>query len=858
MKINKLRLSHWIGIRKGLALDEIELDFSDLSGLIALAGSNGTGKTTILESLQPYSRMVSRKGALQYHVYGRDAEKELSFEFQGDHYKTLIKIDSESGRSEGYLWKNGESLLDGKISNYNKYIVELFGSPELFFSSVFCGQGSKKLNEMTTGDLKKLFSEFLRLDTLVEYENTSKQCGVILSGQAEKLEREAASLKKLIDIYGEATAKLPDTKTDKQRHEQSLSELTNDLKQAETKLTDIQMSIQNNDLIRAAVKGIQDSRGRFESDIKADQKQSQAELSDLRSKYRTVDLEIVELESLLANEAEIRKAADAWAELTVVNGKRKDLLGIVAKEHFAIAQLVSKKETEKSDYKLETEKLSGAAENNRDRLILKAKHAIETELSDKEAEKSDLEKIHGKIIGAAENNLNRLKIHLKTAKLSTADLDRRDRMLAEANEPECESKVCPFITTALSAQSDIPKIEAELAEEIKDIATMEKEYSDALIPINADIEALKQQEAGKNLTETPAIADEIKKIDAMKKECCAVLNRLSAETEALRQQESEKKSEKDQLEAKITESEGELEKIKGMADELPQVDTALTRKNDLGKRKAELTDEGIKIKASWGKRIFEKERQCAKAKIAIKEAEAKINQDAEHNLPVINNNITLIKSSITERTNLITDLSGRILSLEKEVIQKEQAKKDFETKTKERSRLVNESSEWAYLKSACSANGLRALEIDSVAPIITGYANDLLIGTFGPSYTIKFRTLDEETEREVLDIIIIRDDGSEVLIDNVSGGERVWLLKALRLSMTLIAKEKSGRNFLAGFADELDGALDVNHAIEFVQMYRAFMETGDFESFYFISHKPETVALADHTLRFGEGGIVID
>ncbi len=767
MKINKLRLKGFIGIKKGLGLDEIEIDFSGLSGLIALSGENGRGKSTVLDCCTPYPRLASRKGALQYHTYGRDAEKELVFEFSGDHYRTLIKIDSESGRSEGYLWKNDIPEVDGKISNYNKYIVDLFGSPELFFNSVFCAQNSKKLNDMTTGDLKKLFSEFLRLDTLIEYENTAKQCDNLLTAQAEKLEREAEALKELIDIYSKATTKLSSAKTDKQNHEQSLSELTNDLKQAETKLTGIQMSIQNNELLRTSVKGIQDSRDRFENDIKTDQEQSQAELTDLRSKYRTLELEIVELESLIANEADIRKAATTRNDLTVLTSKNKDLLEIVSKKHFATAQATSKKETEKSEYSLETGKLISAGENSRDTLFLK----------------------------------------IKQAKFKTSDLDKRD--------PECKSTTCSFIVSALSAQEDIPILEGMLADQLADIKIKTKAHDTTLNHINADIEALRKRESGK-------------------------------------------KSEKDQLEAKITKSETELEKVKGLADELPKVETALARKNDLEKRRTELTDEGIKIKASWGKRIAEKENQNKQASAAIKVAEAKINQDAEHNLSVINNNIVLIKNSVADRTNKITEIAGVILSLEKEVVLAQQAKKDFETKAAERSRTVAESSEWTYLKNACGKDGLRALEVDSVCPVITGYANDLLLSTFGPSYTVKFRTQDEETGREILDIIVIRDDGSEVLLDNLSGGEKVWSLKALRLAMTLITKEKSGKNFLSAFADEEDGALDVDNAQNFIRLYRSFMPAGGFDNLYFISHKQECVAMADHVIEFGNGGVKVD
>ena len=104
MKNLKLRVRGAIGFQKGLGLDEIEIDCSNLSGLIAITGENGSAKTTALEMMHPYSCLASRKGALQHHFYLRDSHKDLEFDFHGNHYRCLIKIDAESSRTEGFLW----------------------------------------------------------------------------------------------------------------------------------------------------------------------------------------------------------------------------------------------------------------------------------------------------------------------------------------------------------------------------------------------------------------------------------------------------------------------------------------------------------------------------------------------------------------------------------------------------------------------------------------------------------------------------------------------------------------------------------------------------------------------------------
>ena len=58
-----LHLKGFAGIRAGLGRDELSLDLVQLAGdaeLVAFAGPNGTGKTTVMDNLQPYRLLPSR------------------------------------------------------------------------------------------------------------------------------------------------------------------------------------------------------------------------------------------------------------------------------------------------------------------------------------------------------------------------------------------------------------------------------------------------------------------------------------------------------------------------------------------------------------------------------------------------------------------------------------------------------------------------------------------------------------------------------------------------------------------------------------------------------------------------------
>ena len=61
-----LTLKGFRGIRDGLGLDVLTLDLERLAGdakLVALAGANGRGKSTILDNLHPFLTMPSRASA---------------------------------------------------------------------------------------------------------------------------------------------------------------------------------------------------------------------------------------------------------------------------------------------------------------------------------------------------------------------------------------------------------------------------------------------------------------------------------------------------------------------------------------------------------------------------------------------------------------------------------------------------------------------------------------------------------------------------------------------------------------------------------------------------------------------------
>lgn len=761
MKINRLKLKGWTGVKKGLDLDEIELDLSGLSGLIALSGKNGAGKTTILESLQPYRILASRSKALPWHVYTRDAIKELDFDFQGDNYQTKILIDADSGRQEGYLWKNGESLLDGKVRNYDTYIENLFGSKDLFFSSIFCAQNASKLSDLTTGKLKELFAEFLRLDQYIAYESTTKQCISLLGSQGT--------------VYG------------------------------------------------SQADNIRDRLGQYDGDLQGKLSRAQAELESANETHARAMQEIVEVD------AEIAKAKESIATNSALNSRLMDFGTRISTTEQAI-------QTEMADYENRVESVRAGVRTAKNEIhnlsqVLDQKDSIEQavirrkELAEKieiktdsiNAEQRNISDLKDRVrekekdIAALEPHPDEAKIpllreQLRNLKAQTSDLDRRD--------PECSSTICGFIKTALQAERSLPGLEKQLDKAVRFI----EGYNEG----NEEI----AEQATKEKTA----------LQGKEKEASSLVS-------GLQDLLADHKKEYARL-ATLTEAQGDLR-------------DALARKEAAKKREKELTAQGMGMKGDHARKVEGLKTELSGLKTTYAEILSQMDTDADAKVERLELGKREAERDKVTWDSRITDWMASIRAIETDITEKAVLEKELVEIESKGSVIQTQVSEWSYLRNALSKDGIRALEIDAVAPSISAYANQILFNTFGPAYSVKLRTQDDEG-REVLDILAIEEDGKETMLDDLSGGEKCWSLKALRLAMTLIAKQKSGRQFLSAMADEEDGNLDTENAQNFIRLYRSFMDTGGFESCFFISHRPECVAMADHELLFGNGGISIN
>ena len=758
MKILRLRTKGFIGLQKGLGVQETDTDLKNLSGLVAISGENGAGKSSWLELLSPYPCLFSRSPTFKNHTFLRDSYRIIDLEYEGSNYECTVKIDSDSGKSEGFIKKDGLSLTDGKISTYSQKVEEIFGSKTLFENSIFCPQNSRKISDLTTGQLKSLFSEFLRLDKLIAYETTSKQCLVVLESLRKNIESEISILgnkaENRVVFAGELSEKVKQGEV----WQEEIKRLTTQISELEKDYETIKEAISKDAIKKSRLKDLEQNMTRLKEDKDRELESTENELNRLRVTLRGINDELNKYESLLKDKDKILEACRQEAE--------------ILKQIPIIEKDIDNRKGELDKYNTEINEITKTIDEQR-RII--------------DAGKKDPE-------------IARLETEIRFKHEKTADLEKRD--------PACQSSICSFIVGSIEAQKELPGLEENLSirrglvsETIRKAAEEMEGKSNFLVEIN--------QKQKDNIDGLKVAKEEKLKLD------------------------------------------NDLKTIRLLSIKKPDMAVAVSQTDNLEKRKVEITSEGIRIRDNKEKAIARIDVEEQTLSIEIDDIKKVIDNSLDEKKTSIEQQIQTTNISIKDTNKQISDINESIAVLKQTISEKISAEKELAVKKTRMDKLIQEQSEWIYLRNATSKDGLRALEIDSVVPAIMGYANELLNMSFGPTYSIKLKTQDDEG-KEILAIVVIGNDGEEVMLSNLSGGEKCWLLMCIRLSMTLISKEKSGKNFLTGFSDETDGSLDVNRAIDFMHMYRAFMKIGGFETFYFISHRPECISLADHVIWFGK------
>jgi len=953
MKILSQKLRGFTGIRRGMGIDEISLDLSGLNGLIAFSGKNGAGKSTLLENLSPYRTLASRSGTLARHCFLRDSEKHLSFMLNGDEYRTLVKIDAESDRQEAFVWRNGVPQVDGKVRSFDRYLVDLLGSPELFFSSVFAAQGSKKISDLTTGELKKLFSEFLRLHVLEQHEATSKQAVNSISLITSRILQDIAGLNGVADEIQRHRAALEEADNSLVKSVALRLDMKQDVYSADQAVTEAAEAVNRNAVLAAQLSETRKQITAAQTEYDRLKTEAETAMQALKDAHGAKLAEAQNLKAVLAEEPKIRAAVEAVTRNEIIAAKVTDLKARLAAmqadydrekgeyenksgalktqyltlkheidslkkllENESGIRKAAQDEKEASElYRQTSEKMT--AEQETVTLLTDTAHALEMEHRDKSRTEDKL--------------ADDLRAKAKEKSVSVIDLGREvDRVMNDkelfrlesevrdchrrAEERKgffytigtvCPSTTCAAVKGAIDAEQRLPELEASLTAKQDEILLRVKAIREVIARAEAEFNSLNEQAGTAEKHGSAAQTKRKAEIVKIQSDLQIARGRLAGLKEsAIGYMEAQRKAadlaanlpEIDQARGKLSPAETRLSEITAdgialrdawtkreetlglaifdltrdiriesekislwapeLAARLPEIEKAAASIPQVEARIAELATEGAAARQKWEARDKDLTANIQSMESLSRDQEGKIDLEADGKLVAARESAEKVRASIANLEKEIAGTETRIAGIQRDIQEAEKKlarKVELET---EKARRDRDTSEWIYLREACGAKGLRALEIDAVVPAIMYETNELL--SYSDFGTLKIYTQDPETGKEVFWIKIIDKEGEEVQLDWRSGGEQIWPIQALRLGMTLVSKQKSNYDYRTAFSDELDGALDVENAKRFVSLYPNFMKRGEFENLYFISHKPDCTDMADHQLVFHDGGISIE
>lgn len=795
----KLTLTGFRGIRSGMGRDTVTLDLEVLAAdakLVAIAGPNGRGKTTVMDNLHPYMVMPSRSGAdglgaFSYydHVYLPESEKVLEWSHRGTRYKThlVFRLNGKK-KTEAYLFQqDGEAWVpvklpddtqsDGKVDTYERALNAILGSQETFFTSAFSAQGKRPLSAYKNGEIKTLLADLLGLEDVRAQGAKASEVvrllksglGVVRDEQAQAAE-EDSRLQRALVSFGDTQAALIIAQAGRQAFATRLEGERASLAQLEA----ASQAADANEMRRAELMAERrrhvDEHGeavrRLDDEAAGVKRRATALGTRSSERRKSFDLRRSQLSKQVAT---YQNAVDQLAQ--VWHGIRRQ--GLAAR----VVELRTVRFAEAQGAADQLEQVRAQS-----RQLRQGVEAIEREAGQVAIRHSDLTRRFGLA---------------QAVPCAGSDLQGRCHLLSDARE----------------AQAMLPSVDVQLGQ-------CAERKGEAM----AQIAALEPVVA--RLGGAPEKRNQAEQALERATGRLTTLRLLAAKDGEVRQASDLLRTAKEELASLGVDAPAATE---DEVAERAEIDAAEQR---LGAERARL---GVALAESLTRTdgllqalppAFDAQRLVS-ARQAVQQAQQ---------------TLTAGEAAETAAVKRHAEASGVQEQLMRSRSQQEA--RDAHAKHIERSLGV-----WMLLAKCLSNDGVIALDIDDAGPTFSALSNDLLLACYGQRFTLEVITQTQTAKgelREDFDILVhdgLRGETKSLKL--VSGGERVWINECLTRAIALYLAQGSGRHYGTLFCDEADGPLDPEHKRMFMDMKREVLRLGGYAREFFVTQTPELTAMAD-------------
>lgn len=912
-----LSLKGEIGIRKGLGLEEVQIDFSKLQpGIIAITGETGRGKSTIADHSHHFRKLVFRKRNLSDQFYLRDSHRIFRSIYNGDEYESRILIDGKTGASEAYLYcnNNPKPLNDGKVSTYDKVVEEIFGSFNVYSKSAYSKQvvanPFSKDKGMEPNDLRMLFSEIF---DLTKYQIKFK----FFSKELQRCEEQYRLAEEQIKLWQNQIDAI--TATDKDIDEAVISKaqhvkIVADL---ESSIKNIGREKQNKEIELASLKKQEAEAGEVRRKItllvldKAEVEKRKSEtvkLLEMEKFEKLTDFEsndphlkrVKELTSqkqIAAEKAEVEKSSLAAAKLeldgkiTGTNTKITEQDSIIERNEKLNANIttIDDKLTEKNKLTVELNELIA-----KERLLIDEKSLLqdaekkETEaLKTLETKLAGLSKKYSEIV----NSINQLdKDEKRTLEEKTARVKEIKDDTAIIDNTPCDASlpaICPPIMNLVAKKSSIPDLEKSYDVKIGGFRKDKSTKSIELFENEGETESVNLEKAEKesfikaNFTDKyvtldlqnnelkPKIKDlsgklaEVNKSDweALKIEANNATNKINmakATKESLRKL-------LDEYTKQLKEKESAISNIQlNLSDKIQDIETQILNENVLSSN-AKTT-----LESDWAQKVKnEEDRAADKIKLLdgqIDELNLKVNSDLAESIQNLAGIVAGFDQQIIDSENLLkqaqtelNELERKIGELQQQIGLKSVNQDNIKNKEAELRFWEREIKEFSLLSRAYDKTGIPVLKIDNSGPEVSQKTNELL-DVAGFPFKAKLITTEatqKGTMKEVFKIKIIEDNLTSVSDEDaemsLKSGGEQSWISTALQLAIATMTKKQGKPLDTLWLDEKDGNFDGALAHKYFQMLYKVKELIKVDYIYVISHRSEITDMMSQRIELHDG-----
>lgn len=334
--------------------------------------------------------------------------------------------------------------------------------------------------------------------------------------------------------------------------------------------------------------------------------------------------------------------------------------------------------------------------------------------------------------------------------------------------------------------------------------------------------------------------------------------------EVIKRQRNEKHQAIVELENRLSETEGELREARRAVETYKLPEEPTPEPEPFAKELIELKDdlEWVDIDAKRKQMESARHAQSALAEAAedIRETQEEI-RAVQAQVSSVSQNLDLdaekraesaaatyeeTRADYAQTQYRIGGLKSEITAAESRVSELELLAEKIGSDRARRDQLLHTANCWRYLEAACGRDGIQALELDALAPSIAQVANELLEAAYGTRFVIEFETTRmsgsgaRQKQIESFDINVIDGEhGTSQELKTLSGGEAVWIKKAIYDAFGIIRDRNTGVAFLTAFQDEADGALDPEAKLQYFRMLEAAHARSGRAHTVVITHSPE-------------------